>query len=139
MGEELQLKIAENARLHAALDGVDKRYTVSITGKIDYSCCCFVISHENEPSMWQLTTVISYRYLFYRYEDRILGLQSRIRELESTASKQAQAERADDTRLKELVHGLKIENADLTSSAKKFDRDLEDKNDRIMMLQVQLG
>ena len=26
MGEELQLKIAENARLHAALDGVDKRY-----------------------------------------------------------------------------------------------------------------
>ena len=25
MGEELQLKIAENARLHAALDGVDKR------------------------------------------------------------------------------------------------------------------
>jgi hypothetical protein len=89
--------------------------------------------------MWHLTTVISYRYLFYRYEDRILGLQSRIRELESTASKQAQAERADDTRLKELVHGLKIENADLTSSAKKFDRDLEDKNDRIMMLQVQLG
>lgn len=27
MGEELQLKIAENARLHAALDGVDKRYS----------------------------------------------------------------------------------------------------------------
>ena len=26
MGEELQLKIAENAKLHAALDGVDKRY-----------------------------------------------------------------------------------------------------------------
>ena len=25
MGEELQLKISENARLHAALDGVDKR------------------------------------------------------------------------------------------------------------------
>ena len=66
-------------------------------------------------------------------------MQSRIRELESTASKQAQAERADDTRLKDLVQGLKIENADLNSSVKKLERDLEDKNDRIMMLQVQLG
>ena len=33
MGEELQLKIAENARLHAALDGVDKRYFVSVLDK----------------------------------------------------------------------------------------------------------
>ena len=31
MGEELQLKIAENARLHAALDGVDQRYRVLFT------------------------------------------------------------------------------------------------------------
>ena len=30
MGEELQLKIAENAKLHAALDGVDKRYVTFI-------------------------------------------------------------------------------------------------------------
>ena len=66
-------------------------------------------------------------------------MQSRVRELESTASKQAQAERADDTRLKDLVQGLKIENADLNSSVKKLERDVEDKNDRIMMLQVQLG
>ena len=28
MGEELQLKITENAKLHAALDGVDKRYKI---------------------------------------------------------------------------------------------------------------
>ena len=33
MGEELQLKIAENARLHAALDGVDKRYFGSVLNK----------------------------------------------------------------------------------------------------------
>ena len=33
MGEELQLKIAENARLHAALDGVDKRYFGSVLDK----------------------------------------------------------------------------------------------------------
>ena len=55
------------------------------------------------------------------------------------ASKQAQAERADDTRLKELVHGLKVENADFTSSLKKLEHELEEKNDRIVMLQVQLG
>ena len=30
MGEELQLKIAENAKLHAALHGVDKRYLTFI-------------------------------------------------------------------------------------------------------------
>lgn len=67
------------------------------------------------------------------------ALQSRIRELEVAASKQAQAERADDTRLKELVHGLKTDNADLTSNNKTLERELEDKSDRIMMLQVQLG
>ena len=77
--------------------------------------------------------------IFHRYEDRILGLQSRIKELESSASKQAQADRADDTRLKELVHGLKLENADLATSVKKLESDLENKSDRIMMLQVQLG
>jgi hypothetical protein len=97
MGEELQLKIAENARLHAALDGVDKRY-----------------------------------------EDRMGSLQSRIKELESAASKQAQAERADDTRLKELIHGLKADNAELTATVKTCERELADKNDRITVLQVQL-
>ena len=65
-------------------------------------------------------------------------MQSKIKELEVTASKQAQAERADDTRLKELVHGLKVENADLTSNMKKLERELDNKNDHIMMLQVQL-
>ena len=77
--------------------------------------------------------------LFDRYEDRIGSLQSKVNELDAAASKQAQAERADDTRLKELVHGLKIENTDLTSSMKKLGREVEDKNDHIMMLQVQLG
>jgi len=97
MGEELQLKIAENAKLHAALDGVDKRY-----------------------------------------EDMIGGLQSRIKELEATMSKNAQAERADDTRLKELVHGLKTENADLTSTVKRLETNLDDEKEKVMILQVQL-
>lgn len=97
MGEELQLKITENAKLHAALDGVDKRY-----------------------------------------EDMIGGLQSRIKELEATISKHAQAERADDTRLKELVHGLKVENADLTSNVKRLEHNLADENEKNLILQVQL-
>ena len=80
-----------------------------------------------------------HKWLFIRYEDRIGALQSRISELEASASKQAQSERADDTRLKELVQGLKADNADLTSSNKMLERELENKNDCIVMLQVQLG
>ena len=87
---------------------------------------------KNILHIYKLTSII-------RYEDRIGALQSKIRELESAASKQAQAERADDTRLKELIHGLKADNADLTSTVKKFERELADKNDRITVLQVQLG
>ena len=67
------------------------------------------------------------------------GLQSRIKELEATISKHAQAERADDTRLKELVHGLKIENADLTSEVKRLEQNLDDEKEKVVILQVQLG
>ena len=67
------------------------------------------------------------------------GLQSRIKELEATISKHAQAERADDTRLKELVHGLKVENADLTSNVKRLEHNLADENEKNLILQVQLG
>ena len=69
----------------------------------------------------------------------ICGLQSRIKELEVTISKHAQAERADDTRLKELVHGLKIENADLTSEIKRLEHNLDDEKEKVVILQVQLG
>ena len=62
-----------------------------------------------------------------------------MKELEVTASKQAQSERADDARLRELVHGLKVENADLLSKLKNLELEHEDKNDRITMLKVQLG
>ena len=62
MGEELQLKIAENAKLHAALDGVDARYA-----------------------------------------EEISGLQSKISELESQVSRRAQADRSDDSRLKDML------------------------------------
>ena len=54
-------------------------------------------------------------------------------------SKNAQAERADDTRLKELVHGLKTENADLTSTVKRLETNLDDEKEKVMILQVQLG
>ena len=76
---------------------------------------------------------------YFRYEERLGSLQSKVKELEVTASKQAQSERADDTRLRELVHGLKVENADLLSKVKNLELEHEDKNDRITMLKVQLG
>lgn len=97
MGEELEQKIAENARLHAALDGVDKRY-----------------------------------------EDRISALQSKVSQLEALASKKAQTERAEDTRLKDLVQGLKVNNSELTKQIKEMEQELVDKNDKITVLQVQL-
>jgi len=62
-----------------------------------------------------------------------------VKELEVTASKQAQSERADDARLRELVNGLKVENADLLSKLKNLELEHEDKNDLITMLKVQLG
>ena len=77
--------------------------------------------------------------LYFRYEERLGSLQSKVKELEVTASKQAQSERADDARLRELVHGLKVENADLLSKLKNLELEHEDKNDRITMLKVQLG
>ena len=76
---------------------------------------------------------------YFRYEERLGSLQSKVKELEVTASKQAQSERADDARLRELVHGLKVENADLLSKVKNLELEHEDKNDRITMLKVQLG
>ena len=77
--------------------------------------------------------------MYFRYEERLGSLQSKVKELEVTASKQAQSERADDARLRELVHGLKVENADLLSKLKNLELEHEDKNDRITMLKVQLG
>ena len=77
--------------------------------------------------------------LYFRYEERLGSLQSKVKELEVTASKQAQSERADDARLRELVHGLKVENADLLSKLKNLELEHEDKNDLITMLKVQLG
>ena len=76
---------------------------------------------------------------YFRYEERLGSLQSKVKELEVTASKQAQSERADDARLRELVHGLKVENADLLFKLKNLELEQEDKNDRITMLKVQLG
>ena len=77
--------------------------------------------------------------LYFRYEERLGSLQSKVKELEVTASKQAQSERADDARLRELVNGLKVENADLLSKLKNLELEHEDKNDLITMLKVQLG
>jgi len=97
MGEELQLKITENARLHAELDGVDARYA-----------------------------------------SKISELESKISELQSTASKKAKSEKSEDSRLKDMLQGMKIENSDLSSRLTELEKEVVDKNDRITLLQVQL-
>ena len=67
MSEELASKIADNARLHAALDEVDKKY-----------------------------------------EEKISSLVSTIQSLEHQLSKNAQKDRAEDTKQKELIQGIVI-------------------------------
>lgn len=78
MGEELSLKIAENARLHAALDEVDKKY-----------------------------------------EAKISNLTSHISDLESQLKRLAQKDRAEDTKQKDLIQGLKVNNVRYQNCPKK--------------------
>ena len=49
---------------------------------------------------------------------------SRIRELESRLAKISQADRAEDTKQKELIHGLKVDNVDLNLKISELERDL---------------
>ena len=67
MSEELASKIADNARLNAALDEVDKKY-----------------------------------------EEKIFNLVSTIQNLEHQLSKNAQKDRAEDTKQKELIQGSNL-------------------------------
>ena len=110
-----------------------RRWMVSTKGKANTkNTTHYKQIYYNDP-------INSITVLYFRYEERLGSLQSKVKELEVTASKQAQSERADDARLRELVHGLKVENADLLSKLKNLELEQEDKNDRITMLKVQLG
>jgi len=53
-------------------------------------------------------------------------------------TKRAQADRSEDTRLKDMLQGLKITNSDLTHRVTELEKEVVDKNDRITVLQVQL-
>ena len=48
----------------------------------------------------------------------------RIHELESRLSKLSQAERAEDAKQKELIHGLKVENVDLNLKIAELEREM---------------
>ena len=109
-----------------------RHWMVSTRGKANTKNTTHYKIYYNDP-------INSITVLYFRYEERLGSLQSKVKELEVTASKQAQSERADDARLRELVHGLKVENADLLSKLKNLELEHEDKNDRITMLKVQLG
>ncbi len=49
---------------------------------------------------------------------------SRIRELESRLAKISQADRAEDAKQKELIHGLKVDNVDLNLKISELEREL---------------
>ena len=97
MSEELASKISENARLHATLDEIDKKY-----------------------------------------EGKISNLVSKIQSLEHQLSKSAQKDRVEDTKQKELIHGLKFDNAELVSKIGDLEKELIDSKDKITVLKVQL-
>ena len=87
---------------------------------------------ENERLHERLSTVDA------TYGDVIERLNSRIRELESEARRRSQEERAGDSKQKDLISGLKGENAGLTRRVGELERELVDHQDRITVLQVQL-
>ena len=114
-----------------------RRWMVSTRGKANTKNTTLYI--DKIQQIYYNDPINSITVLYFRYEERLGSLQSKVKELEVTASKQAQSERADDARLRELVHGLKVENADLLSKLKNLELEHEDKNDLITMLKVQLG
>ena len=87
---------------------------------------------ENERLHERLSTVDA------TYGDVIERLNSRIRELEAEARRKSQEERADDSRQKDLISGLKGENVGLMRRVGELERELVDHQDRITVLQVQL-
>ena len=87
---------------------------------------------ENERLHERLSTVDA------TYGEVIERLNSRIRELESEARKRSQEERADDSKQKDLISGLKGENVGLMRRVGELERELIDHQDRITVLQVQL-
>ena len=97
ISEELSLKIAENAKLHAALNEVDQKY-----------------------------------------EYKISTLTSSVLDLESQLKRQAQKDRSEDTKQKELIQGLKFDNVELVSKVSQLETELHDATDKITVLKVQL-
>lgn len=87
---------------------------------------------ENERLHERLSTVDA------TYGDVIERLNSRIRELEAEARRKSQEERADDSKQKDLISGLKTENVGLIRRVGELERELIDHQDRITVLQVQL-
>ena len=87
---------------------------------------------ENERLHERLSTVDA------SYGEVIERLNSRIRELEAEARRKSQEERADDSKQKDLISGLKGENVGLIRRVGELERELIDHQDRITVLQVQL-
>ncbi len=73
-----------------------------------------------------------------RYEDLVSSLRGRIAELESEARDRAQQERAEDTKHKDVLLGLRSDKEELERRIKTLEGELVDQQDRITVLTVQL-
>ena len=73
-----------------------------------------------------------------KYGVKINALESRIRELEADARKKSLDDRHEDSKLKELINGLKADKSELTQELERMRKDAIDQADRITVLQVQL-
>jgi len=83
---------------------------------ISYYFCTF--SH---PSDWVKNRLAIHYPIFV---DVQWNLIFRIHELESRLAKLSQAERAEDAKQKELIHGLKVDNVDLNLKVSELEREL---------------
>ncbi len=71
-----------------------------------------------------------------RYEDLVSSLQSRIKELESESRARAQKERAEDSRHRDLVSGLKAENAELARQVGALETEVVDHQVRMQQQDI---
>ena len=73
-----------------------------------------------------------------KYEDKISKLLSQIQNLEYQLNQYNQKDRTEDSKQKELIQGLKIENVELVSKIQDLEKEIIDSRDKITVLKVQL-
>ena len=73
-----------------------------------------------------------------RYDVKISDLTSEIESLKHQLRQSSQKDRAEDSKQKELIQGLKFDNAELVAKVTDMEKELVDAKDKITVLKVQL-